>query len=82
MKAHEKEDLAGDVVERVIEETDVERSPSPVTDCLARPDAIPREQIAVDDGFAQPVSHLGERSVGRARRGAALSCDDQLEGGP
>jgi hypothetical protein len=29
MKVHAKEDLAGDVVERVIEKTDVERAPSP-----------------------------------------------------
>ncbi len=29
MKAHKKEDLAGEVVERVIEKTDVERSTSP-----------------------------------------------------
>jgi hypothetical protein len=29
IQAHAKEDLAGDVVERVIEKTDVERAPSP-----------------------------------------------------
>ena len=29
MEAHAKEDLAGDVVEQVIEKTDVERAPSP-----------------------------------------------------